>query len=224
MNFPVRIPQIIKWLYPDYIWDKSSFTENEKVMYLTFDDGPTPEITPWVLERLEDYNAKATFFLVGNNAAQYPELLSDILSKGHAIGNHSRDHLNGWKTKSSVYIDNIEKAERCIKTILEKENNANDATVSPVKLFRPPFGMIKGAQAKTLMKKGYQIIMYDVLARDWDDRLSGTQCAENVIKNAKVGSIVVFHDSVKAEGNLKVALPKVLKYYQDLGFSFATLY
>ena len=215
-NFPVRTPQLIKWLYPEYIWDRYRETEGEKTIFLTFDDGPTPGITPWVLDQLKEHKAKATFFLVGNNAAQNPELVSSIIHAGHALGNHTYDHLNGWVSANKAYIENVEKAQNPISMRFRESDN-------PLKLFRPPYGRIKRDQGKLLIGLGFSIIMYDVLARDWDKRLSGQKCAENVLKNAKSGSIVVFHDSKKAEKNLKIALPKILSHFREKGFHFKKL-
>ena len=216
-NFPVRVPHFLKWLFPGYIWDNCSKTSGEKVLYLTFDDGPDPDVTPWVLDQLKKYGAKATFFLVGNNIDRNPELAAEIIRQNHAVGNHTYDHLNGWSTPLDLYVENIKKAEKSINKYLKGQNGQNNL------FFRPPYGKIKRNQASKLQAIGFKIVMYDVLARDWDQGLDGERCFKNVTKNAKSGSIVVFHDSLKADKNLKISLPQVLEYYAKHGYTFMTL-
>lgn len=216
MNFPVSIPGFIKWVYPKYTWRCPYKTPGEKPIFLTFDDGPTPGITPWVLAQLEEFGAKATFFLVGNNIDRFPSLVSAIRNAGHTIGNHTQDHLNGWRTPSTEYINNVKQTQDSLDVYFK-------GTVAYKKLMRPPYGKIKRHQANLLMECGYSIIMYDVLARDWDHTIAAKKCIENVLKNAKNGSIVVFHDSRKAEKNLKKSLPKILYRLQKRGFDFKGL-
>jgi peptidoglycan/xylan/chitin deacetylase (PgdA/CDA1 family) len=203
MGFWVKTNRFIKWIFPNYVWDISN--DGQKV-FLTFDDGPTPEITEWVLEQLKKYNAKATFFCIGNNIEKYPEIFQKTIAEGHAIGNHTFNHLNGWKTSTEVYIENVK---------LYETQNPKLVTRN---LFRPPYGKIKHSQSKILRKLGYKIIMWDVLSRDYDQRISSTQCLENVLSNIETGSIIVFHDSVKAEHNLKYVLPKTLEFLKEKGF------
>jgi peptidoglycan/xylan/chitin deacetylase (PgdA/CDA1 family) len=203
MSFWVKTNRIIKWIFPNYVWDIPN--DGQKV-FLTFDDGPTPEITEWVLEQLKKYNAKATFFCIGNNIEKYPEIFQKTIAEGHAIGNHTFDHLNGWKTTTEDYIENVK---------LYETQNPKLVTRN---LFRPPYGKIKHSQSKILRKLGYKIIMWDVLSRDYDQRISSTQCLENVLSNIETGSIIVFHDSVKAEHNLKYVLPKTLEFLKEKGF------
>jgi len=203
MSFWVKTNRIIKWIFPNYVWDIPN--DGQKV-FLTFDDGPTPEITEWVLEQLKKYNAKATFFCIGNNIEKYPEIFQKTIAEGHAIGNHTFDHLNGWKTTTEVYIENVK---------LYETQNPKLVTRN---LFRPPYGKIKHYQSKILRKLGYKIIMWDVLSRDYDQSISATQCLENVLSNIETGSIIVFHDSVKAEHNLKYVLPKTLEFLKEKGF------
>ena len=203
MSFWVKTNRIIKWIFPNYVWDIPN--DGQKV-FLTFDDGPTPEITEWVLEQLKKYNAKATFFCIGNNIEKYPEIFQKTIAEGHAIGNHTFDHLNGWKTTTEVYIENVK---------LYETQNPKLVTRN---LFRPPYGKIKHSQSKILRKLGYKIIMWDVLSRDYDQSISATQCLENVLSNIETGSIIVFHDSVKAEHNLKYVLPKTLEFLKEKGF------
>ena len=203
MRFWVKTNRIIKWIFPNYVWDIPN--DGQKV-FLTFDDGPTPEITEWVLEQLKKYNAKATFFCIGNNIEKYPEIFQKTIAEGHAIGNHTFDHLNGWKTTTEDYIENVK---------LYETQNPKLVTRN---LFRPPYGKIKHSQSKILRKLGYKIIMWDVLSRDYDQSISATQCLENVLSNIETGSIIVFHDSVKAEHNLKYVLPKTLEFLKEKGF------
>lgn len=203
MSFWVKTNRIIKWIFPNYVWN---IPNDEQKVFLTFDDGPTPEITEWVLEQLKKYNAKATFFCIGNNIEKYPEIFQKTIAEGHAIGNHTFDHLNGWKTTTEEYIENAK---------LYETQNPKLVTRN---LFRPPYGKIKHSQSKILRKLGYKIIMWDVLSRDYDQSISATQCLENVLSNIETGSIIVFHDSVKAEHNLKYVLPKTLEFLKEKGF------
>ncbi|MCB9363910.1 MAG: polysaccharide deacetylase family protein [Flavobacteriales bacterium] len=198
--FLVKTPLALKKTFPSLVWD---IPNNTKTIYLTFDDGPTPEVTTWVLATLKQYNAKATFFVVGDNVKKHPQIYQQLIAEGHAIGNHTYNHLNGWKTKSSDYLQNIEKCAELVDS----------------NLFRPPYGRIKNTQIKKL-KQDYNIIMWDVLSGDFDAGLSPEKCAENVISNTKSGSIIVFHDSIKAEKNLKYALPKAIEYLKSKGFVF----
>lgn len=204
----VKTNRIIKKLFPNYIWD---IPNNENKVYLTFDDGPTPEITTWVLNQLEQYNAKATFFCIGKNIATHPEIFSQIIEKGHSIGNHTYNHLNGWKTSTSEYIEN---SVQCAEVSKQFENN---------KLFRPPYGKIKATQARKLRQQGYKIIMWDVLSADFDQSITKEECLNNVLSNTKSGSIIVFHDSLKAFENLEYALPRVLQHLAEHHFSFETI-
>ncbi len=199
----VKTPGFIEFIFSNWIW---SFSKNKKIIYLTFDDGPTPEITHWVLKLLSEYNAKATFFCIGENIAKYPEIFQDILKNEHAIGNHTNNHLNGWRTNTDLYIENSMTA---FKTMEHK-------TI----LFRPPYGKLFHRQSKRLRDKGYKIIMWDVLSADFDTKISKEKCLQNVLKNTGNGSIVVFHDSIKSNEKLKFVLPKVLKYYVEKGYSF----
>lgn len=217
---PAKTPGFVKTLFPNFIWNIN--TKNKEV-YLTFDDGPTPEITDWVLQTLKDYNAKATFFCIGNNIEKHLEIFQNIIGDGHAIGNHTYNHLKGWKTKTSNYIGNVELTDSVIQFQFQnsKLTNRNHSDSSP--LFRPPYGKFKSKQSKKLLELGYKIILWDVLSYDWDNSVSEEACLKNVISAVKEGSIVVFHDSVKASRNLKYVLPKVLEYYSANGFVFKSL-
>lgn len=214
---PIKTPLIAKKMFPNYIWDIST---TEKVIYLTFDDGPTPEITNWTLDVLKAHNAKATFFCIGNNIEKHPEIFQSILDDGHAIGNHTHNHIKGWKTKAKDYLNNIAEAQEVINFKISK-SKFQDSKIN--NLFRPPYGQITPKQGKKLMKLGYKIIMWDVLSFDWDHTIEKENCLENVLTKSTEGSIIVFHDSVKASKNMQYALPKVLEYFSEKGYRFKAL-
>lgn len=199
----VKTPQIIQKLFPNYTWNIPS---KEKVLYLTFDDGPIPVITPWVLDQLEKFQAKATFFCVGDNIRKNPEVFQQVIAKGHAVGNHTYHHLNGWQSDNIPYFHNVRHCANEVNSVL----------------FRPPYGRLKPKQAQFLQRH-YRIVMWDVLSGDFDPLLSEEQCLKNVIDNADSGSIVVFHDSLKASDKLMSVLPKVLAHFQEKGFTFGKL-
>ena len=203
---PVKTPDFVKALFPNFTWNIN--TKN-KELYLTFDDGPTPEITNWVLSTLKDFNAKATFFCIGNNIEKHPDIYNNILSQGHSIGNHTYNHLKGWKHKTRHYTEDVKRTQLLI--------NSN------VKLFRPPYGKLKPKQSLQIQELGYKIILWDVLSFDWDKAVSKEKCLKNVTSAANEGSIIVFHDSIKASQNLKYTLPKVLEYYSKKGYCFKSL-
>lgn len=208
MLYFTKTPQIIKRIFPKMIW---SIPTTEKVIYLTFDDGPTTNITEWVLETLDKYNAKATFFCIGKNIEKHPALFKKILHKGHAVGNHTNNHLNNWKTSKKTYLKDI---VQCQET-LDKFN-----TKTNTKLFRPPYGKIMPKTARKLHKRGYKIVMWDVLSGDFDQSISKGKCTENVLGNTTSGSVIVFHDSVKAFDNLHHCLPKTLAHFKKQGYVF----
>lgn len=199
-------PFWLQWLYPTLTWHK---TRKEKNVYLTFDDGPIPVVTPFVLNTLKNFEVKATFFCIGDNVSKYPEIYKEVLSNGHAVGNHTFNHLKGWKTPDEDYLLNIEKCSGLVSS----------------NLFRPPYGRIRKTQIKRLetLYPEMKIIMWDVLSGDFDSRISREKCIRNVIKNVKNGSIIVFHDSDKAFLKLKDVLPVVLKKLQSLGYGFKLL-
>jgi len=207
--FFIKYPFLLKKLYPNRITNIKA----EKTIYLTFDDGPIPEITPWVLDILKQYNAKATFFCIGDNIRKHPEVFQQIIKEKHRVGNHTFNHLNGWKTSEEKYIENTLLAEKEIEKFSPQKT----------KLFRPPFGKIKNSQAAKLVKQNYTIVMWDVISGDFDTRISKDKCLSNVLKNASAGSTIVFHDSIKASESLKFTLPKVLDYYAEKGFDFKAL-
>lgn len=205
----VKTPAWLKKIYRNYYWH---LPEKEKVIYLTFDDGPHPTATPFVLNELKKFNAKATFFCIGKNVVDYPDIYQRILLEGHAVGNHTHNHLNGWKTENKIYCNNITLAAQHIKS----------------NLFRPPYGRITGRQACTIRTKnfsagGFKIIMWDVLSGDFDATISQENCLKHVINNTKNGSIVVFHDSTKAFKNMHYALQGTLKYFNEKGFKFSRI-
>lgn len=207
---PVKTPLVAKKMFPNYVWDISTQT---KELYLTFDDGPTPKITNWTLDLLKKYNAKATFFCIGVNIEKHPDIFQNIIKDGHSIGNHTQHHVKGWKTKTEGYINEVLDAEKHIELYLSKKSN----------LFRPPYGQIKPKQGKKLMALDYKIIMWDVLSFDWQKEISEVECLENVISKSKEGSIIVFHDSIKASKNMMYALPRILEYFSEKGFTFKAL-
>ncbi len=210
--FPAKIPYVAKKLFPGFIWN---MPRDKKTLYITFDDGPVPGVTEWVLDELKKYNAKATFFCIGNNVKKHPKIFGRLLSEGHSIGNHTYNHLRGWKTGTDPYLKNTLKAEGVFN-----ENTAYRLQKS--KLFRPPHGEISPSKSKALKKLGYKIIMWDVIALDWAAE-TPKKSAANITNNATNGSIVVFHDSLKAEQNMKYALTRTLKHFNELGFVFKTL-
>lgn len=202
MHF-VRPIFILNYIYPKAIWRK----ENEKNnIYLTFDDGPIPEITPWILDCLKEYQVKATFFCVGENIKKHPEIFDRILAEGHAVGNHTYNHLRGWDSEDQIYFQNIEKCEKLTNS----------------RLFRPPYGRAKKSQMKVLAQD-YKIIMWDVLTGDYDPKISPEQCYKNCVNYTRNGSIIVFHDNIKAINNVKYALPKSIEQLLRKGYRFKTL-
>ena len=198
----IKTNWVIKKLFSKYIWE---IPNKDKIVYLTFDDGPTPAITEWTLEQLRIYNAKATFFCIGNNIEKYPEIFNKVIDAGHNIGNHTYNHFNGWKTNTNQYLENVKLCEASILNLKSK-------------LFRPPYGKIKMSQATALKKLGYKIIMWDVLSADFDQTISPERCLKNVLQNVTSGSIIVFHDSEKAFRNLEYVLPKSLEFLKENGF------
>lgn len=208
MNFSwVKTNKLIKLIFNKLIWD---IPNSEKKIYLTFDDGPIPGVTEWVLDLLKEENIKATFFCIGDNIKKHPDVFKRILSEGHEIGNHTFNHLNGWKSNTNEYIENF---KLCETEMLKLEINNS-------KLFRPPYGKIKTPQSRMIRKLGYKIVMWDVLSYDFDATVSPEKCLENVISNTQQGSIIVFHDSIKSEKNLRFALPKAIKVLKEKGFVF----
>lgn len=210
----IKTNTFIKKIFSNYVWDIPN-TENK--IYLTFDDGPTPDVTKWVLEELKKHEVKATFFCIGKNIENNPDLFQEIINEGHAIGNHTFNHLKGWNTATEIYLDNIALCNSQINNLNPLISNLQ----SPI--FRPPYGKINHSQSKELEKLGYKIIMWDVLSADFDQTITPEKCLENVLKNTTSGSIIIFHDSVKAYKNLEYALPMSLKILKERGFTFETI-
>lgn len=201
MRFPARIPSWIKWFYPSFVWQMPG---DEKALYLTFDDGPHPTITPIVLDLLSKYNAKATFFCIGDRVKRYPEIMERIRLEGHSIGNHTQHHVNGWEISDRDYIDQVNQAAEFI----------------PSKLFRPPYGRIKRNQAGLLQKEGYKVVMWTILSADYDHKLSNEECLRRVVRRIESGDIYLFHDSEKGKERMLAVLPRLLKVATDKGFLF----
>lgn len=218
---PVKTPLVVKKMFPNYVWDMAT---NEQIIYLTFDDGPTPEITEWTLKTLKQYHAKATFFCIGNNIEKHPDIVQQVLNDGHSIGNHTHNHIKGWKASTEDYVDNVLKAEQVISSEFKVQSSEiNNQKSSISNLFRPPYGQLKNKQGKALRKLGYKIIMWDVIAFDWEAEISSEKCLNNVLTKTENGSIVVFHDSVKASKHMQYALPKVLAHFSEKGFVFKAI-
>lgn len=196
----VRVPQLLKKLFPSFTWD---YNTGKKVVYITFDDGPIPESTPWTLNLLKEKGVKATFFCVGDNVRKYPELYQQVLDEGHAVGNHTHNHLRGFTSQNKTYVNNVTLASKYINS----------------KLFRPPYGMIKRSQAKELLKD-FKIVMWDVLSEDYRQDISPETCFKAVLKHTRPGSIILFHNHVKSEKNMQYALPRLIDELRNRGFKF----
>ncbi len=206
MKYLVKSPWLLRKIYNNDVW---SIRTDKQEVFLSFDDGPHPEITPLVLDILDRYNAKATFFCIGKNVKQYPEVYAQILQQGHSVGNHTYTHCNGWKTKDEEYLQDIRQAKQYIDS----------------HLFRPPYGRITNFQRNQLVLPAYKlkVIMWSVLSGDFDPGISDEKCVANVTLHAKAGSIIVFHDSEKAAEKMLYALPLVLEYLRDKGYSFSSI-
>lgn len=199
----VKTPAIVKTIFSELVWN---IPTDEKEVFITFDDGPIPDITPWVLDLLGEYQFKATFFCVGDNVRKYPEIFDRILEEGHCVGNHTYNHLNGWSTSHEEFMQNIEKCDNAFYS----------------NIFRPPYGKLKPSQSSAL-KNNKTIVMWDILSGDFDPNISKEKCLKNVIDNYKYGSVIVFHDNVKAEVNLKYVLPLFLDHLYENGFVSSSL-
>ena len=203
MLYLVKTPWWLKKIYPGCVWQ---MPPANKTIYLSFDDGPHPEITPFVLAELKKYHAEATFFCIGKNVINHPAAYQQILAEGHSVGNHSHNHLNGWKTADEIYLGDVNLAKEYIHS----------------NLFRPPYGRATKVQLKMLAMPPYELtpIMWTVLSGDFDAKLTKEKCLDNVLQSTKDGSIVLFHDSEKAFDKMKYALPKLLEHFSAKGYSF----
>lgn len=199
MNLPARVPTWIRMFFPNRIWQMNV---QEKVLFISFDDGPHEMITPQVLDMLAKHGAKATFFCLGKNVLLHPSIFDRIITEGHAVGNHSHHHLNGWKTPDEKYQDDIIAAAGCI----------------PSNLFRPPYGRLTSSQARRLQEAGFQVVMWSVLSADYNKEITKEKCAMRVLENIQPGAIVLFHDSEKAAHNMMYALELLLKYATEQGY------
>ncbi|MDP4213465.1 MAG: polysaccharide deacetylase family protein [Bacteroidota bacterium] len=205
MFYFTKTPGWLKKLYPSCIW---SIPTNRKVLYLSFDDGPHAAATPFVLDQLRLFNARATFFCIGKNVMEEQDVYKRILNEGHRVGNHTQQHLNGWKTPDKLYLADVEKA----RTVIDSD------------LFRPPYGRISAFQIRNLTRSlKYKLIMWDVLSGDFDPSINGRKAAKRVIKQAGPGSIVVFHDSARCFKVIQEALPEVLAYFTGKGYFFEAI-
>jgi peptidoglycan-N-acetylglucosamine deacetylase len=203
MMYLTHTPRLLQALMPTYMWRVPT---REKMLYLTFDDGPIPEVTPWVLDTLAQYDARGTFFCVGANVERHASLFQRIKKEGHATGNHTYNHLNGWETDNAQYFQNIRKCARLVDSLL----------------FRPPYGRLTPTQ-RLFLDRHYQIVMWDVLSGDFDPSITPQQCLDNVLEHARPGSIIVLHDSLKAEERLRYALPRILEQFTEQGYRFEAL-
>jgi len=201
--YTVRPPIFLRWLYPTLTWHRS---RAENRIFLTFDDGPIPDVTPFVINTLKKYRIKATFFCVGENIKKHPDLFDCLLENGHSIGNHTYNHLNGWETPDGIYMQNVDRCQELTGTYL----------------FRPPYGRGRRSQYAQLGKT-HEIVMWDVLSGDFDNRISPAKCLRNVIKHTRNGSIVVFHDNIKAAPRITYALPRAIEYWLEQGYEFGVL-
>lgn len=206
MLYLPKIPKVVRKFYSDYTW---RVKRKDKVLFLTFDDGPVPEVTDWVLEQLHAYQARATFFLLGRQVQLFPELAHKIIDGGHCIGNHTFAHKDGWKTENKLYLRDFLQGHQAIK----------EYTGYHTVYFRPPFTRISRGQAQHIMRS-HEIIMLDVMSGDFDENISAETCYQNIVQNAKSGSIVLLHDTKKAWPRLKEVLPRVLAHYDKLGYRF----
>lgn len=198
-----KTPTFVQNFFPNFTW---KIPTSEKVLYLTFDDGPIPEVTPWVLDQLKQYDAKATFFAVGDNIRKHPEIFESVKAEGHTLGNHTFNHLNGWQTDNVAYFHNVRNGARMVDS----------------DLFRPPYGKLTSRQVQFLQRH-YRIVMWDILSGDFDPNVSKEQCLINVTGQAKPGSIIVFHDNIKSFEKLEYVLPRVLEHFSALGYQFEAL-
>lgn len=203
-RFVEQPPMLYRLLFPEAMWRIKR--KNRKVVYLTFDDGPIPEVTPWVLDLLDNYGIRATFFLVGENVKRHPELFAAIKERGHSWGNHTMNHLAGFKVVTRNYLRNIKAADDLLETTL----------------YRPPHGIMRWGQSRVI-KDHFNVVMYDLVTRDYARKIDGEGVLKNVRRYVRNGSIIVFHDSLKAEKNLRYALPRAIEWLKEQGYEFGQI-
>ncbi len=196
------IPNWIQKIFKKYLW-QMPVNDFRPAVYLTFDDGPHPEITDWILEQLDHFEAKATFFCIGKNVVEYPNVYKRILDAGHQVGNHTHNHLKGRSSKAEDYINDTKRAQQFIDS----------------KLFRPPYGSIKKGQAERLQEMGFKIVLWSLIPGDWDAKVSPEECLENIVFNLEPGDIIVLHDSEKAKTNMQYVLPRLLEHCKKQGWA-----
>jgi peptidoglycan/xylan/chitin deacetylase (PgdA/CDA1 family) len=232
--FWTKTPKAVKKLLRNFIWEVPN---SNNTIYLTFDDGPIPEVTEWILDILKKEKIKATFFCIGDNIQKHPTIYQRILNEGHKTGNHTFNHLNGWKTKTKNYLENFRLCEtEIVKFQISNSNYELEVSENPKigksnfqlptsnsQLYRPPYGKMTLKQSKKIKKLGYKIVMWDVLSYDFKPTITAEKCKENVLKNTTAGSIIVFHDSLKAEKTLKKVLPEIIQELKNKGFQFDVL-
>lgn len=209
-TYPFRTPYLLTKVFSSLTWRMNA--PQEKILYLTFDDGPHPEITPYVLDMLDQFDTKATFFVVGANVEKYPAVLKLTQSRGHVIGNHTHHHLSGWNTSRENYHSDIVRCEHAITEVLGKE---------PSNLFRPPYGRIAPGHIRSL-KEQHEIVMWSMLSGDFDLKLD-IAASKRALERSQSGEVIVFHDSSKSLGNLKQLLPWFLDSFHSKGYKFAAL-
>lgn len=216
------VPSTIQRLFPACLWKKQT---QENTIYLTFDDGPHPFITPWIMNLLKDYNAKATFFCVGDNVVQFPDVCEALIAAGHRIGNHTMQHVKGWRLNNEEYLSQVSACDLTLKPYLMRSDSmiAYGPGAEGQKLFRPPYGQIKPSQMRMLLQLGYRVVQWSDLSCDYDPKLRCESSLRALVKQARKGNIVVFHDSRKAENQLKWILPRYLEAMCGAGYTFATL-
>ena len=214
MNF-FKTPSLLKYLYPDLLWDKRDAEGHRSSdLYLTFDDGPVPEVTPFVWNTLAQFDAQATFFCVGENVDRYPALYQETLQRQHAVGNHTYHHLNGWQTDNAAYQQDV---QQCAQALRTHHPSAKRPT-----LFRPPYGKIKRRQI-TSLRSAYTLVMWDILSGDYDAAFDAETCLQKSIRHTRPGTIIIFHDSYKAQKNLTYVLPRYLEHFARAGYTFRSL-
>jgi peptidoglycan/xylan/chitin deacetylase (PgdA/CDA1 family) len=218
-----RPPKLLHALLPGCEWTgPAASAGSAPVLYLTFDDGPIPEETPWVLEQLALFQAKATFFCVGENVGRYPEIARAALAAGHRLGNHTQHHRSAWATSRTEYLADIERCQQTLVALGNEQAGASTSTAEVAELFRPPYGRLTWPLIKAL-RPNFRVVMWSVLTRDYDPSLSPESCLRHALAAVRAGDVLVFHDSRKASARLRYVLPRVLAHFAEQGFQFATL-